>query len=465
MNQKILSICAVLTALLMLNGIGAADNTQPMTLEERVTALEKGGGGKSAVNVSWDNGLKLKSADGGKTLNMNIGGRVQWDSVFVSQNDKLKTSLGGAAAATNTDQSGLRRARFEMAGTVQDRFLFKLEVDFAGGVVQLREAFTGIRFNDKKDTIAGSIRFGSVKEPGQLDQQTSDLHLSFIERPMLIVFHADYSIGILASGTINVDGVERMTWGIGGFRDVGGSGADTGAGKNGKYNWTARVTGLPIFDDGKESGKRILFHIGGHVSLRNPNTFTGGGQSVAYSARPGTSFGPTLVATGNVLAEKVMTYGGELGFVFNQIWFAAEYASATTSKPEGSAVKDATFNGFYAALGFFLTGESRSYKNSSGAWDRIKPKTNFLADDGNGGTGIGAIEIAARYDFLDLEDTNAGVFGGKLTTVGLAVNWYWNPNFRFMLDYLHAELDQKLAAPPKNEGAEDLLTTRFQCDF
>lgn len=436
------------------------------TVEERLARLEAASSQrKDDLQVVWDNGLKFRSSDNGKTFNLNVGGRLQWDLYFVAQTARLKRALGAAAAATNTDAVAFRRLRLELAGTMYERMLFKIEVEFAGGAVAVRDAFVGVKYGARESVCAGTLRIGSIAEMGMLNRATNDCFHTFLERPMLVAFHPDWSSGIWTDGGYRVDGVERMTWALGVFRDVGASGNDVGAGRNGKYNGSLRLTCLPLYDDGKISGSRKLFHLGGMLSQRNPNTFTAGIQTVAYGARPDTNFGPLLVSTGNVQAAEVRLFGLELAGVVDRFWIDAEYVGLATRKPSGLAGADASFNGYYVSAGLFLTGESRSYKTATGAWDRIKPLHNAFASDAAGAGGLGAWEIAARYDVLDLEDHPAAVYGGELTAVTGALNWYPNPNMRAMFNYTYVDLQQRLAVSPRNTGTEQIATFRLQVDL
>src|SRR3546814_5750211 len=75
------------------------------------------------------------------------------------------------------------------------------------------------------------------------------------------------------------------------------------------------------------------------------------------------------------------------------------------------AATDPTYFGGYAELGYFFTGESRGYKG--GTFDRTKV-TNPI----NKG-GWGALQGIARVDYLNLNDSDAGVTGGKQTAYQL----------------------------------------------
>ena len=64
----------------------------------------------------------------------------------------------------------------------------------------------------------------------------------------------------------------------------------------------------------------------------------------------------------------------------------------------------------YATAGYFLTGDHRPYLKKAGAIDRVKVLRNLGAHD-DCGCGWGALELAARYSFLDLNDK----IGGRTT--------------------------------------------------
>jgi phosphate-selective porin OprO/OprP len=94
-----------------------------------------------------------------------------------------------------------------------------------------------------------------------------------------------------------------------------------------------------------------------------------------------------------------------------------------------------------------LTGESRAYNPSTGAFGSPKPSAPFTLN----GSGIGAWELAARYSDLDL-NYNQGVVGSatpaggvrggdqKIFTAGL--NWYPNSVIKFQFDYEHIEISR-----------------------
>ena len=113
---------------------------------------------------------------------------------------------------------------------------------------------------------------------------------------------------------------------------------------------------------------------------------------------------------------------------------------------------DATLDGWYTYVSWFLTGESRAYEFEDGEFARVKPMKNVGSD------GFGAWEIAARYSTIDLDD--GLVNGGTENNITIGVNWYLNPQVRFMANYVHVDTNS-------NAGNDnpDVIQFRGQLDF
>ncbi len=71
----------------------------------------------------------------------------------------------------------------------------------------------------------------------------------------------------------------------------------------------------------------------------------------------------------------------------------------------------------------------------------------------------GALELAARYAFVDLADE--AYDGGESWDVTVGVNWYWNPNVRVMLNYVHSDTTD-FQGNAGIGGTMDVVGVRFE---
>jgi phosphate-selective porin OprO/OprP len=157
-----------------------------------------------------------------------------------------------------------------------------------------------------------------------------------------------------------------------------------------------------------------------------------------------------MVDTGAFIAPSTTVLGGEWLYFLGPLSFQAEYAlvsanDAVVTVGTGRAARttrgDRTFSGGYGQVSYFLTGETRLYDKQYGRLGTfyVDPFTNFwLTEDEDTGRlnfGSGAVELAARYSYLNLNDgpVQGGVLGGL--TVGL--NWYLSSNLKLQFEWVH----------------------------
>lgn len=363
-------------------------------------------------STKWSNGFNVQSADG--RFKLKFGGRLQGDYTFVSADDVFGDLEDGFE---------FRRARLFFSGVVYDRVEFKAQYDFAGGDASAKDLYVGL-LNDW-----GTLRFGHYKEYFSLEEQTSSKYITFLERSLPVeAFSPSRNAGVGVHGSSG----DRFNWGVGAFYDADDFGESV---DEDNTNLTGRFAFRPIHSD---DGTRVL-HLGVAASQQERD------GTLRFRTRPEAHLSSRLVDTGSFEGDSSTLLGGEVAGVFGPFWFASEYIQADTDAP---AVGDPTFDGGYAQAGWFLTGESRAFKASSGAFDRNKPKADY-------GKGAGAWEIAVRYSTIDL--TDAGVTGGEQSDVTAALNWYLNPVTRLMLNFVRADVD--------DVGEADFFLVRWQIDF
>ncbi|MCX7097301.1 MAG: porin [Methylococcales bacterium] len=418
-------------------------------LEEH--AKEAEGEGKIELK---DGGIEFKTKDG--NFKAAINGRMQVDSQSnVNQNlNNGYLGIGGPAStlpAPLNDGVALRRARLGVEGTIFKDTDYKFEYDFTRGNGTTGAGVTDayVRYNFSKPF---SVKFGAFKEPFSLEEATSNRYITFIERNMITNTFVDnlntYKLGAGANysaerwqvaTSFQTEPVGNNGASNSSTNPNGGSNRNNGSGDT-DYEINLRASGQPWMES-----KTKFLHVGTSGSYININnnyrsdgTFNNGGMSFANGI--GNNVDRTnILNTGQLTQGKdgtkgshqvnhLFRYGAEAALVYGPFSAQSEYIQTNV---DGKGYNGNTLMGYYGYMTYFLTGESRAYKSRTGAWDRLKPNHNF---DMKGGWG--AWELAAGYDYIDLNDGD--IYGGRASTFKLGVNWYPNPHVRFMADWVHA---------------------------
>ena len=462
-------------------------------LQAQVEALQEAIEGMQAqqakVTPSWKGAPQFEDKEEGWSFKPR--GRIQYDAGFVGNpNDALVTrNLGFNTRA--------RRIRLGVEGTIPGGFGYKAEADFANasvgfGDVVLTYAPKGKPFN---------FIIGNHETWNGLEQISSSRFLSFMERAAFDdAFINTRRIGISA-GLVNGSGDMRFNAGLFAAHSIDASFANDG------WIGAARAVYSPLMGSNQ-------LHFGANYQHREFESNNGSTASTSqgapstnqlaqYRARPFTQTTDVrFVGTGNFAAKSDDIFGLEFAGIFESLHLAAEgqylranayrrgasfsdpldrFSAASVLVPGG----DPNFWGGYAEAGYFLTGETRGYKN--GAWDRTKVLNPFSKG------GWGAVQINGRIDYLDLDsDALKNAFNNNFTNgtstasvnlgrggkqLGLLGSIIWIPEdwMRFYLQYARADItggpqaalvDQGSAQPlDERSYGIDTLTARAQIDF
>lgn len=338
------------------------------------------------IEIVPQGGLAVRTRDG--EFETKIGGRVQADAA------------GYSGDGDYGDGTEIRRARLNIAGKVYRDWHFKLEYDFAGDSI----ADAWLSYKGLQDS---EFKVGHFKDPFSLQEQTSSNNVVFTERALPSAFAAGRHIGVMASRY-------HQHWTLAGGL-FGDSLTARGNDEDEGWGWGTRGTWAPINEPGK------LLHIGLGLNYRDLQP----ANTARFRQEPETSVANVLVVDTSSLmnADTQMKTGLEIATVIGPFAAQAEYIKASVERDNGS---DADFNGWYLQSSYFLTDDSRPYKN--GSFGMIKPKYRL------GAGGFGAWELAARLSNFDLND--GLVDGGEADSMTLGVNWYPMGGLRFSANYI-----------------------------
>ncbi|MGD9318711.1 MAG: porin [Desulfobacteraceae bacterium] len=391
----------------------------------------------------WKDGLRIDSPDKNFTMKINLS--VFVDGGKISADDELDRAF----PELDGSDLDLRRFRISGFGTIYDWAEFKLDMDFAN-IREIKDNY--IRFI--KFPYISLLTLGHMKEPFSLEQWASGKAITFMERALPVeTFAPSRNIGIRHYRTA-LD--ERMTWGAGAFLNTGSFG-DLGQTKdqisdaNG-WNITGRITYLPLYE---KEGRRLL-HLGLSYShlFRNENDpdFREGTRTLPETRLTD----DRLVNTDEFLTDSTDLINFEFATVKGPLSFQGEYFHAFEN---ASALGDPDFWGFYLSGSYFITGEHRNYGRSSGTFYRLEPRQDFHFQQ----KGSGALELAARFSFVDLND--GAIRGGKEANFTAGLNWYLTRNTRFMFNYVLAYVKDRETLPGVDSGRAHIFQARFQTEF
>jgi phosphate-selective porin OprO/OprP len=424
---------------------------------------------------SWK-GAPQWASDG---FSFKIRGRAMFDTAFI---DSPFSTVPNKNLGFN---SRVRRLRLGVEGKLPGDFGYKFEADFANSAV----GFGDVIMTYEPKGKPWSITIGNHETMNGLEQISSSRFVSFIERNQgNDAFINTRRLGT-SFGLVNATNTLRFNAGL----------------------FTAHTIDASIDNDGYIVAARGVFapqamggqlHFGANYQYRHfqsnhgANVSTSAGapstnQTARYRARPFLqTTGERFVDTGNFAAEGDQIFGIEAAGIFGPLHVAGElqytkvdayaagdfepgldaFTGTSIVFPNG----DPSFISYYGEVGYFLTGETRGYKN--GTWDRTKVLNPFEKG------GWGALQVNARYDYLDLDSnklkngfsyTNAtGVSaastslsrGGKQTGYQLGLTWIPTDYVRFIVQYVRTEVEGgpfAAAAKPTSTKPVDQRTYGF----
>jgi phosphate-selective porin OprO/OprP len=336
--------------------------------------------------------------------------------------------------------------RFFSSGTGYGIYEYKLQVEFependGAEAVSMKDVYIGVN----EVPFLGTILMGHFKAPFSLEELISSRYITFMERGLLNIFAPSRDVGIAA---YNYSPDQNWTWGGGVFyEDISDTLKERVADNQG-VALVGRATWTPYYDE--PSDGRYMVHVGLGGQWRDDRD-----DVVRFRARPEVHEGPRWIDTGDIAADTWTAVNPELAVVWGPFSVQSELVAASVDAP-GTP----NFYGAYVYGSWFLTGEHRPYTRTRGTYGRVKPYTNFWMVRG-AGIGTGAIELAARWSYLDLSGTT-DFECGEQNDFTLGVNWYWNPYMRWMFNYIHAEnvYDNNGLQPET-----DIIAVRGQVDF
>ena len=316
----------------------------------------------------------------------------------------------------------LRRLRFAAKSQFTPHWYGELDVNFADAAVEIEDAY--MMYIDKDFYF----RVGNAKEVFSMETNTTSRYLSFIERPLAtkalvpsrrmgISTAKDLPLGLRAFGGVYFQDISESD------QVVARQDNNETFGENEGYSLTGKLVLRPPFNT--DNG---ALHLAVASSYRTPKTDDVLG-TMRFSAR-GVSYinRKKYVDTDRIKNVDHQVLNALEGSAFYKRWrVSGEYN--TTSITRLDTLSTAKFDGGFVMGSVMLFGGTHRYNPLEGEF--TQPKR---------GKSWGDIELAVRYEYVDLNDFGAGIKGGAGQATVIGANWWVNNNVKFManlgfLDY------------------------------
>lgn len=395
-----------------------------------------------------------------------------------------------AATAPQRLNNGVnaRRARIGVTGKFLGDWNFGLVYDFGGtsdgfggtasaggtpvgflpggalsGLENAWLSYTGLKPFGGQLAIEGGI----MDVPYTLDEATSSNDILFMERASSQVIAANIAAGDFRSA-VGARWFNEMLW-AGAYVTGPTTGAIHSASSINPPGTTEQLGAVARVAAQLVNTREYSLHIGGNAEwlIKPPHNLIANTQTLTLSDRPELRIDPTsLISTGAMAGVSgAQVYSAEAAGTIGSLYLQGEYFWYNVDRGF-LGLPSVKFQGGYAQAGYVLTGKSRVYNPSTGAYGGVVPANPFSWAAG----GWGAWEIAGRVSTMDLNDqlgVATGVAGGRQTIYTAALNWYVNRNIRFMLNYLHGDVARQISATNAgNAGSKfDAFAMRTQVAF
>jgi phosphate-selective porin OprO and OprP len=437
------------------------------------------------VTESATHEFGLASSDGRYTINLTGVLDLDTASYFDYSPDK-STVDRRLASGINA-----RRARIGVTGLIDGDWVYRLVYDFGGSSDSLNFTNAGANGNKVSAPALGNTAlsgienalltyngfyngpipiafdFGIMDVPWTLDEPTGANNIMFLERSSAQVVATEFG-----------GGDSRTAFGVRSNNDRYWVGAYLTGPQAGAFHTDEALTcttSVSTCASTLGQGPQLSFlgrasyqiiqndDVSLHVGINFGDLFRPRGSNnastITLSDRPELRIDPTVfLATPAIAASSGTVIGAEAAAAWHNAFVQAEYYHYAINSI--APTPDVSFNGGYVQASYSFGGR-RLYSPTTGAYTGVIPDAPLSFKNG----GWGAIELAARYSIVDLNDQT--IIGGKQTTYSVGLNYYPNLNIRFMLDFEHADIDIPAAiGGPSTKGASfDAIAGRTQINF
>jgi len=336
-----------------------------------------------------------------------------------------------------------RRVRINHKGSFLDKKLFyELEYSFTGDS-SYKDVYLG--YENKIKTVESEyrIKVGNIKIPFSLDRYTTSKNITFMERALNDAFSENRKLGaeVLLYKQISNSRINLFT---ALYTNSIDENRDNEVAKNG---YSVRATYA------YKIKKQHLLSLGFGFQGRDMN-----GDDLKINQGAEAKFVNKKYVSVSIKDVKDLTkLNVEALYIYEKYSLQAEYTQSTVAAYNSKTeLQNYNFNAYYMQGSYFLIGKGKKYKFKTATLGKIKPNRD------------GAVEIAARYSYINLRDTTQDKKedGGTQEDVTIGVNWYVNNEIKVIFNYIVSKPDVYKDTPEDSyQGLYQVMQGRLLFSF
>ena len=304
-----------------------------------------------------ESGIALSLGD--DVLEVELGGKLQFDGY---------TYDAGLAQDTAGD---FRRVRPDLRVQIADVVTLRAEWEFSGSE-GWRNLYAQI------EPIEGvTLRGGNFSAPFSMEDLQGSAVVPFAERSLVSALSPGFGLG----GQLGYSG-RRFSVRGGYFDDA----LDTEEGRSPEHGkgLVGRATFLVVDTDDTKL----------HLGLAGESRSFDVTETLRYGTTVGSTFAPTVLTTDRLTdMASMQAVNAELGFITSSFAVQSQYVRQWINQ---ETLADAAISGGYVQTSWMLTGEEYRYSRAGGTLSGPR-----IGDDM-------AVELAARFGWIDASDTQLG---------------------------------------------------------
>jgi len=319
----------------------------------------------------------------------------------------------------------IRRARFAAKVEFHEKWYAEIDMDIANSQLELKDAYMAYRPNKNLE-----FKVGNYKEYFSMESTTTSRYLTFMERPnavsafapsrhigLGIKYNRNWFLGVAGVHFQAVDDLEEREASLDNNKDYG---TDEG------YSFTGKLVAMPFYDD---INKGLHFGISG--SYRTPTSDAEVPGTIRYSTRSLSSINRKKYMDTDLIGNidySTLT-GLEIAGYRKNIRIQGEYMINGVQRTD--SLPNLNFDGFYVFGSYLLFGGKYNYNTCEGEFTQVSRGKTW-----------GEIELALRYDYLNLNSGFEELMGGAGEGITFGINYYANNNVKIMLNYSYMNHDR-----------------------